>query len=105
MLKVILRLMLAPMVWLYQRTHGKIGGRVQGLPVLLLTTTGRKPGKKRVTPLGYLETLDGDRGTRPLTASRRIVAKLVERSPGYAVYQNRTTREIPLVVLRPHSPT
>lgn len=40
-------------VSLYRLTHGKFGGRVQGLPVLLLTTTGRKTGKERTTPLGY----------------------------------------------------
>jgi deazaflavin-dependent oxidoreductase (nitroreductase family) len=33
----------------------RIGGCVQGLPVLLLTTTGRRTGKQRVTPLGYFK--------------------------------------------------
>ncbi len=55
MLKVLFRLFLSLFVWLYQRTNGKIGGTVQGLPVLLLTTTGRRTGKKRITPLGYFE--------------------------------------------------
>ena len=40
-------------VSLYRLTHGKVGGRVQGLQVLLLTTIGRKTGKQRTTPLGY----------------------------------------------------
>lgn len=43
---------------LYRSTHGKFGGRVQGLEVLLLTTIGRKTGKKHTTPLGYF--IDGD---------------------------------------------
>ncbi|HEY3313140.1 MAG TPA: nitroreductase family deazaflavin-dependent oxidoreductase [Anaerolineales bacterium] len=42
-------------VWMYQRSHGRFGGRIQGLPVLLLTTTGRRTGKQRTTPLGYFE--------------------------------------------------
>lgn len=42
-------------VFLYRLTDGKFGGRVQGLRVLLLTTTGRKTAKKRTTPLGYFE--------------------------------------------------
>jgi deazaflavin-dependent oxidoreductase (nitroreductase family) len=37
---------------------GRVGGRVWGLPILLLTTTGRKSGAPRTTPLCYLS--DGD---------------------------------------------
>ncbi|MEX2586789.1 MAG: nitroreductase family deazaflavin-dependent oxidoreductase [Actinomycetota bacterium] len=39
---------------LFRATGGKVGGRLPGVPVLLLTTTGRHSGKKRVTPLSYL---------------------------------------------------
>ena len=35
----------------YRATGGKLGGKMQGSPVLLLETTGRKTGKKRTTPL------------------------------------------------------
>ena len=55
MLKALFRLLLSVVVLLYQRTGGKFGGTMQGLRVLLLTTTGRKTGKKRITPLGYFE--------------------------------------------------
>ena len=41
-------------VFLYRRTKGLIGGGAAGLPVLLLTTSGRKSGKRRTVPLGYL---------------------------------------------------
>jgi len=41
--------------YLYKISGGKIGGRLPGLEVLLLTTTGRKTGRKRTTPLGYFE--------------------------------------------------
>ncbi|MGA7672656.1 MAG: nitroreductase family deazaflavin-dependent oxidoreductase [Nitrolancea sp.] len=43
---------------LYVRTSGRIGGKLRGGPVLLLTTTGRKTGRKRTRPLSYLR--DGD---------------------------------------------
>ncbi len=42
----------------YRLTGGAIGGSLAGRPVLLLTTTGRKSGRRRTTPLVYLE--DGD---------------------------------------------
>jgi F420H(2)-dependent quinone reductase len=43
---------------LYRATGGKVGGSMKGAPILLLTTTGRKSGKRRTTPLLYLR--DGD---------------------------------------------
>jgi deazaflavin-dependent oxidoreductase (nitroreductase family) len=43
---------------LYRLTGGKVGGRMWNAPVLLLTATGRKTGKRRTTPLLY--GLDGD---------------------------------------------
>lgn len=49
-------------VWLYRRTGGVIGGKFRGAPVLLLTTTGRKTGRKWTTPLIYgLYGRDDDR--------------------------------------------
>lgn len=44
---------------LYRRTGGRIGGRFRGSPVLLLTTTGRRSGEPRTTPVLYID--DGDR--------------------------------------------
>lgn len=43
---------------LYRVSGGRIGGRVNRAPVLLLTTTGRKSGQKRTAPVVYLE--DGE---------------------------------------------
>jgi deazaflavin-dependent oxidoreductase (nitroreductase family) len=43
----------------YRATGGKIGGRMGKAPVLLLTTTGRKSGKPRTTPLLYARAGDG----------------------------------------------
>jgi len=39
---------------LYALTGGRIGGSMAGLPVLLLTTTGRKSGEPRTIALTYL---------------------------------------------------
>lgn len=44
---------------LYKTSGGKIGGRIPGLDVLLLTTMGRKTGKQRTTPLGYFKDKEG----------------------------------------------
>ena len=53
-------------VKLYRATGGSLGGKWRvgsafpwGIPVCLLTTTGRKSGQPRVSPLLFLE--DGDR--------------------------------------------
>jgi deazaflavin-dependent oxidoreductase (nitroreductase family) len=39
---------------LYRLSGGRIGGRINRAPVLLLTTTGRKSGQKRTAPVVYL---------------------------------------------------
>ncbi len=39
---------------LYRLSHGRIGGRINRAPVLLLTTTGRKSGQPRTAPVVYL---------------------------------------------------
>ena len=43
---------------LYRLSGGKVAGRMGKAPVLLLTVTGRKSGKRRTTPLLYGR--DGD---------------------------------------------
>lgn len=44
---------------LYRATGGIVGGKLPGLPVLLLNTVGRKSGALRMSPLPYFE--DDDR--------------------------------------------
>jgi deazaflavin-dependent oxidoreductase (nitroreductase family) len=117
---------------------GRIGGRLWDLPVVLLTTTGRKSGKQRTVPLCSLR--DGDdviviasyggldqppawwlnleanpnaellngRTRRAVTARNaapeeraRLWAEVTSRAPGYLEYEQRTTREIPVVILQP----
>jgi F420H(2)-dependent quinone reductase len=43
---------------IYKLSGGRIGGRVNKAPVLLLTTTGRRSGQQRTTPVVYIR--DGD---------------------------------------------
>ena len=134
----IFRFFLVIYVFLYRLTGGKFGGEVQGLPVLLLTTLGRKTGKTRITPLGYLEHAGAhvitatnagfdthpawfhnlkshpqvalQVGKKQWTATAEVAgptlrgplwARFVERAPGYGAYEKRTSREIPIVLLRP----
>jgi len=125
--------------FVYRATGGIVGRRIPGLPpMLLLDHVGAKSGKKRTTPLVYME--DGDdtvivasKGGSPRhpawfhnlranpettvqTGGRRLPVKarvataderrrlwpeVVELYGGYANYQDRTEREIPLVILEP----
>ena len=64
--------------WIYRATNGRLGGRLAGGPILLLTTPGRKSGEKE-----------------------RLWPKLVQMYGGYEGYRRRTDREIPVVKLRP----
>ena len=43
----------------FNTTKGRLLGKLGGMPVVMLTTTGRKSGEQRTTPLMYLD--DGDR--------------------------------------------
>jgi deazaflavin-dependent oxidoreductase (nitroreductase family) len=43
----------------FRANEGRVGGRFDGAPMLLLTTTGRRSGERRTNPMMYLP--DGDR--------------------------------------------
>jgi deazaflavin-dependent oxidoreductase (nitroreductase family) len=43
----------------FRANDGKVGGQFEGAPLLLLTTTGAKSGRRRTTPLMY--NTEGDR--------------------------------------------
>jgi deazaflavin-dependent oxidoreductase (nitroreductase family) len=122
-------------IWLYHKSNGRFGASVFGAPVCMLTTTGRKTGLARTTPLLYLK--DGDdvvvvasQGGMPknpewylnlvadpkvtveiagdavamiartATADEKAVLwpKLVTMYKNYDRYQQRTTRDIPVVI-------
>ena len=58
--KYIIKRMSRIQATVYKRTDGKLGGKfLKGAAVALLTTTGRKTGEPRVSPLLYLR--EGDR--------------------------------------------
>ena len=59
LLGCLFRLAVRSHVALYRLTGGRIGGRVQGSPALLLTTNGRKSGCRRTVPLLYLGSNEG----------------------------------------------
>ncbi|WP_306335294.1 nitroreductase family deazaflavin-dependent oxidoreductase [Streptomyces sp. KL118A] len=48
------RAIVATNVWIYRRSSGKVLGKFGRLDALLLTTQGRKSGKRRTNPVGYL---------------------------------------------------
>lgn len=52
-------------VWLYRLSGGRVMGTMRGAPILLLTTTGRKSGRRRTVPLLYLK----DEGSFVIVAS------------------------------------
>ena len=58
MMHLVLRVVGAIHNALYRLTGGKVAGRMGNAPVLLLSVTGRKSGKRRTTPLLYGR--DGD---------------------------------------------
>ena len=121
----------------YRLTNGLVGGNILGSPILLLTTTGRKSGKRHTTPLVYLRdgedlvVIASNNGSdrdpdwwRNLAASphanaqvmskhgdviaheatgeerSRLWAEITGRFRIYREYARRTSREIPVVVLR-----
>lgn len=123
----------------YRLTGGLVGHRIPGAPpMLLLDHVGARSGKKRTTPLAYLEyghdlvvvaskgghprnpawfhnlvanpetTIQVGSRRRPVHARvaegeerERLWERVVELYDGYRGYQERTDRQIPLVVLEP----
>jgi len=123
----------------FRASNGRLANRGYGMPVLQLTTTGRKSGKRRTTMLTspvqdgdrmvlvasnggddrhtnwYLNLRDDpnveitmDGRTRPMRArvasadeKAELWPRVVAAHRGYAQYQTRTNRDIPLVILAP----
>jgi len=122
----------------YQESDGETGYLWNGVPTLLLTTTGRRTGRPRTSALIFARDGDGylvvaSMGGAPQhpswylnlqanpeaeiqvksehlpvtarTASGeekpRLWGIVTEQWPNYDVYQSRTDRDIPVVVLTP----
>jgi F420H(2)-dependent quinone reductase len=137
-MKYLFKLFTALHVAMYRLSGGKLGGKLSGFKVILLTTKGRKSGKLFTTPLGYFYHPEGyvivasNSGlpTHPawyynlkshpqvtvqvldkkipvtaevLSGEARTQAwqQVITTAPLYAGYEKQTTREIPLILLRP----
>ena len=123
---------------LYRASGGRIGGRLAGMDMLLLTVRGRKTGEPRTVPLACFP--DGEdrivvasnngqdhnpvwwlnlqahpdaevmlgRATWKIRAQladpqqrARLWPELKKANPAYVRYEDKTDREIPVVILRP----
>ncbi len=126
-------------VRLYRETGGEVGYIWNGVPTLLLTTTGRRSGQPRTSPLIFARDgadylLIASTGGAPkhplwyrnLEAQPRAEIQVLDQQfavtartatgdertrlwrvaattwPNYDVYQTRTDRVIPVVVLTPN---
>jgi F420H(2)-dependent quinone reductase len=49
-------------LWVYRRTNGRALYKMRGMPSLLLTTTGRRSGRRHTVPLPYLRDPSGGDG-------------------------------------------
>ncbi len=122
----------------YQETDGEVGYIWNGVPTLLLTTTGRRSCHARTTPLifardgddylvvasmggapqhpnwyknltadadAHIQVRGGHMDVRARTATEeekpRLWSIVSAQWPNYDVYQTRTERVIPVVVLTP----
>jgi deazaflavin-dependent oxidoreductase (nitroreductase family) len=123
------------------RAHeGRVGGRFEGAPLLLLHTSGARTGREHVVPVMYQKVRAGyavfaskggapvnpdwyhnlrahpratvEVGTGLLEVEARVVddeerASIWEKQkadyPGFAGYEQKTTRKIPVVILEPVS--
>ena len=123
-------------VKVYRETNGATGYLWNGVPTLLITSTGRKSGQKRTIPIIFTQVGDksviiaskGGSATHPawylnilddpaveiqikgdVFKARARTAQSPEREelwaaaiatwPNYDVYQSRTSRQIPVVVI------
>ena len=121
----------------YRKTGGRVGARMAGYDMLLLTTTGRKSGLERTIPLAcyprgrdivIVASNNGqdrppawwlnlqknpDASVRFGREERRMHAHeatgperdelwpwVKEKNPRYVTYENKTSRVIPVVVLK-----
>lgn len=123
----------------FRANGGELGGQFEGVPLLLLTSTGAKSRRQRVNPVAYFKIDDkiyivgssagrdrdpswafnirarpdvsieiGSDPSKTVTARElpraerdRIYAVVAEQAPGFADYERRTERVIPVFELVP----
>lgn len=123
----------------FRANQGRVGGRFEGRPLLLLHHRGAKSGVERVNPLAYQalpggalavfgskggaptnpdwyhnvqanprvtvevgsETFEADARVAEDEERDRIWEKQKRDMPGFADYEGRTSRPIPVVILEP----
>lgn len=122
----------------FRANDGKVGGMFEGVPLLLLHTTGARSGKERINPLACQDlggsiavfaskagadthpdwfhnvtanpavtvefgTATGSFRARVASGDEReaIWSKQKKDYPGFADYEAKTSREIPVVILDP----
>jgi len=120
----------------FRANDGKVSGQFENADLLLLTTTGAKSGKERVSPLAYFrvdgklivigsfagapvnpawvhnlranpeahvevgtEAFDVTARELPLAEREDLFPKVTAAAPGFAEYQSKTSRVIPLFEL------
>jgi deazaflavin-dependent oxidoreductase (nitroreductase family) len=140
MFKLIVKVLTPIYIFLYKLSGGKIGGQMGVMPILLLTTTGRKSGKVRTVPVAFMEkdnsyiviaSFSGqpkhpawyhnikNNGTATIQiggSQHKVKAEIADPekkkvlweyaqkiTPSYQEFQERTSREIPVVILHPVS--
>jgi deazaflavin-dependent oxidoreductase (nitroreductase family) len=122
----------------FRTNGGKVGGRFEGAPLLLLHSMGARSGQERINPMMYL----ADSGNYVVFASKagaptnpdwyhnvvahpevsielgdstisavarvadgetreRLWSQQKQLYPGFADYESKTTRQIPVVILEP----
>jgi F420H(2)-dependent quinone reductase len=121
---------------IHRLSRGRFLGRVLGMPVLVLTTTGRRSGKPRTTPLTFFrdganlvviasnggadrppdwslnlqqnpravvqigkDELRVQARTTSLEERDRLWVGITATYSGYARYQKKTARQIPVLIL------
>lgn len=120
----------------FRTNEGRVGGRFEGAPLLLLHSTGARSGIERVNPMMYQTVGDAfavfgskagadthpdwyhnlvahptariEVGTETIDVRARVAEGderegiwtiQKQRYPGFAEYEAKTTREIPVVIL------
>jgi F420H(2)-dependent quinone reductase len=87
------KLIFKVLVFLYNASGGRIGGKMGKVDVLLLTTTGRKTGKQRTLPVVYIR----DGAAYVITAS----AGGADKHPGW-FFNIRSNPQVTIQVKNKH---